>query len=360
MPKLFNNSIILITGGTGSWGQELTKQLLTKYNPKEIRIYSRGELNQVEMKNKFNNQKLKFIIGDVRDKERLMASCRGVDYFFHLAALKHVTICEKHPEEAIKTNILGTQNAVFSALGNKVKKFIYVSTDKAVDPLNLYGITKACGEKIVTSANQIDNNTVFTCVRGGNVLGSNGSVIPLFRKQIETMNAITITDPKMTRFIFSLRDAIGLVIKACEMSVGGEIFVMKMPSLKITDLAEVMINELGDGNTKTKIIGIRPGEKIDEVLVSRYECDRVIDEGGFYIILPSIDIKAIRENYSKKRTSNIGEFTSKNTKIFSKQEIKEILKKYGFLNPDFKYTSLIGDLDKGQLDRIATKDKWLI
>jgi FlaA1/EpsC-like NDP-sugar epimerase len=337
MSKLFDNATILITGGTGSWGQELTRQLLTKYVPKEIRIYSRGEMKQVDMRLKFNSPKLKFIIGDVRDKTRLLTATKNVDYVFHLAAIKHVPVCEENPEEAILTNIIGTENLVFACIENNIKKMIDVSTDKAVDPLNLYGVTKACGEKITIAANQKATSTIFACVRGGNVLGSRGSIIPLFRKQLATTNVLTVTDERMTRFIFSLQDAIGLVLKSAEDCVGGEVFVMKMPSSPVMDIVNCLKDELGDKDTKIKMIGIRYGEKLDEVLVSRYEGqDRVIDDGDFYIILPFLDIERTRKNYAGRKTKNIGEFNSRNAKILNKEEVKKLLKKNGFLDPIVK------------------------
>ncbi|MBW2964728.1 polysaccharide biosynthesis protein [Candidatus Woesearchaeota archaeon] len=334
---MFDNATILITGGTGSWGQELTKQLLAKYSPKEIRIYSRGEMKQVDMRIKFNNPRLKFIIGDVRDKTRLLTASKNVDYVFHLAAIKHVPVCEENPEEAILTNIIGTENLVFACIENNVKKMIDVSTDKAVDPLNLYGVTKACGEKITIAANQKTTDTVFACVRGGNVMGSRGSIIPLFRKQLATTNVLTVTDDRMTRFIFSLQDAIGLVLKSAEDSVGGEVFVMKMPSSTVIDIVNCLKEELGDSSTKVKMIGIRYGEKLDEVLVSRYEGqDRVIDDGDFYIILPFLDIAKTKKHYSSKKIKNIGEFNSRNARMLDMEEVRKLLKKNGFLEPVVK------------------------
>ncbi|MBW2972234.1 polysaccharide biosynthesis protein [Candidatus Woesearchaeota archaeon] len=334
---MFDNATILITGGTGSWGQELTRQLLTKYSPKEIRIYSRGEMKQVDMRLKFNNPKIKFIIGDVRDKTRLLTATKGADYVFHLAAIKHVPVCEENPEEAILTNIVGTENLVFACIENNIKKMIDVSTDKAVDPLNLYGVTKACGEKITIAANMKSTTTVFACVRGGNVLGSRGSIIPLFRKQLATTNVITVTDERMTRFIFTLEDAIGLVIKSAEESVGGEVFVMKMPSSTVMDIANCMKEDLGDKNTRIDMIGIRYGEKLDEVLVSRYEGqDRVIDDGDFFIILPFLDIETTRKHYAGKKVESIGEFNSKNTRMLNKEEVRKLLKKNHFLDPVVK------------------------
>ena len=208
----FKNKTILITGGTGSWGHELTTQLLES-NPKEIRIYSRGELSQVKMKREYNNSKLKFIIGDVRDDEVINNACKNVNYIFHLSALKHVPICEENPDEAIKTNIIGTQNVIKSAIYNKVERVIDVSSDKACSPINLYGMTKAVGERLITHASIFTDETQFMVIRGGNAMGSNGSVIPLFINQIKQFNKITVTDRRMTRFFITLPEAIQLLFK---------------------------------------------------------------------------------------------------------------------------------------------------
>lgn len=218
----FDGSRILITGGTGSWGQTLTRMLLEEYNVKEIVVFSRGELQQVLMQRKFKNDKIKFVIGDVRDYEAVKFATKNVDYIFHMAALKHVPICEDHPQEAIKTNITGTTNIVNAAIENRVKKVIDVSTDKAVEPLNLYGMTKAVGEKLIIQANDLSDYTKFVCIRGGNVMGSNGSVIPFFIEQIKSGGPITITDNRMTRFFLTLEEAIHLLFKASIDSIGGE------------------------------------------------------------------------------------------------------------------------------------------
>lgn len=329
---MYENKKIFITGGTGSWGNELVSQLLTK-NPKEIIIFSRGELQQVVMQRKFNNKKIKFIIGDVRDFDTLNRSMRGVNIIYHLAALKHVPICEDQPEEAIKTNIQGTINLVNAAIENNVETVIDVSTDKAVDPLNLYGMTKAIGEKIIIHANKRTDKTKFVCVRGGNVMGSNGSVIPFFIDQIKT-GKIGITDYKMTRYFLTLSEAIKLLFKATESSIGGEIFVMNMPSCYIKDLAEVLIeNYSKDQQIKTFEIGIRPGEKLDEVLISKHESpNSFVYNKDYFIILPSIDIDNIHSIYNnyKLQRVNFSEFSSKTT-IMNKNEIQLMLKNGGFL-----------------------------
>lgn len=350
---MFNNKKIFVSGGTGSWGQELTKQLLKKYSPKEIRIYSRGEKKQVDMKRDFDNKKLKFIIGDVRDIERLNESMQGVDYVFSLAALKHVPVCEINVEEAIKTNVLGVQNVIKAAIKNNVKKVIQVSTDKNVNPLNVYGTSKSIAEKLIIAANNLTDKTSFVCIRAGNALGSSGSVVPVFRKQILDTNKVTITNGDMTRFFFNLHQAISLLFKASIDSVGGEIFVMYMPAMKIDDLANVMIKELGNKNTKKVIIGERPGEKIHEALVSEDESKRTYRIGKYFMILPMIEIKNINKKYTKKYLSKlkkmlVGEFISKDTHRMNHQEIKEMLDNENWL-------------DKEKLDKdIMTKNKEYI
>ncbi len=322
-----NNAVIFITGGTGSWGKELVTQILKKYKPKEIRIYSRGEPKQVEMRRKFKSPVMNFIIGDVRDKDRLLLVTKNVDYIFHLAALKHVPICEENPWETVLTNIYGTQNLITAAVENNVKKVVDISTDKAVDPFNLYGVTKACGEKLMIGANLLQSRTKFICVRGGNVLGTDGSVVPLFKTQIMAKNQLTLTDPRMTRFLFSTQDAIKLVLDATLRSVGGEVFVMKMPSCHITDLAQVMIARLGNSKTKIKQIGIRQGEKLYEVLVSKYEVSRTYSMDKYYVVLPQIHIASTEKYYKKLKLKplKIDEYSSLNTHIMSAPEIDRLL-----------------------------------
>ena len=286
MNSIFNNSRILITGGTGSWGQTLTRMLLEKYNPKEIIVFSRGELQQVLMQRKFQNPKIKYVIGDVRDYEAIKFATVGVDYIFHMAALKHVPICEEHPQEAIKTNITGTTNIVNASILNGVKKVIDVSTDKAVEPVNLYGMTKSVGEKVIIQANDLSTATKFVCIRGGNVMGSNGSVIPYFIDQIKSGGPITITDIRMTRFFLTLEEAIELLFKAAEDSIGGETFVMNMPACYITEIAEILMEQ--HGPVEIKEIGGRPGEKLDEMLISKHESPMAYyyDE-NYFVILPT-------------------------------------------------------------------------
>jgi UDP-N-acetylglucosamine 4,6-dehydratase/5-epimerase len=356
------NATILITGGTGSWGQELVRQIFKKYNPKQIRIYSRGEHKQVEMKRTFQDPRLTFYIGDVRDKNRLMLATKHVDIIYHLAALKHVPVCEENPWEAVQTNVIGTQNIIECAIENKVKKVLDISTDKAVDPLNIYGVTKACGEKLIIAANLISSDTKFVCIRGGNVTGTNGSVVPLFKEQIAKLNSITLTDTRMTRFFMNLNEAIELVLKATLDSVGGEVLVMKMPAMKITDLAKVMIKELGNKDTKMTSIGIRPGEKIYEVLVSRYEMIRTYDIGKYFVILPQIPLPETITFYERKKLAQIKdeEFNSNNTTLLSQKDIKQLLKEGGwFDNTNTQEASTyLSSLNKSQLKHFFKSEGW--
>lgn len=330
---MFSEKTILITGGTGSWGNELTKQLLRK-NPKEIRIFSRGEFAQVTMKRYFNDFRLKFIIGDIRDFEAINSACKDVDYIFHLAALKHVQICEAQPIEAIKTNTIGTENLIKAAINNNVKKCIDVSTDKAVSPINVYGMSKAIGEKLIINANDLGYSTKFICIRGGNVLGTNGSVVPFFIDQIKRFNKVSITNMKMTRFFITIEEAIGLLFKASEKSIGGEIFVMQMPACQISNLANVLIKRFGNETTKMEEIGIRLGEKIHEVLISKHESPTTYEYGdNYYLILPQYDVNGLSKHYSKMNLPKVKfvEYAS-NTYLMNEIEIESSLKRGGFFN----------------------------
>ncbi|MFP3122365.1 polysaccharide biosynthesis protein [Ectobacillus funiculus] len=328
---MFNNQTILVTGGTGSWGHELVRQLL-KYDPKEIRIFSRNESVQFSMKQEFDNDpKLHFLIGDIKEKDTLIEACTGVDYVFHLAALKHVPVCEDQPIEALKTNVIGTQNVVDAAIQCKVRRVVYISTDKASSPSNFYGLTKTMGERLIIHANTLDIDTRFVCVRGGNVLGTNGSVIHVFKKQIEEKGKVGITDINMTRFFLTIEDAIKLVFKATFESIGGEIFVMKMPTCKITDLASVLIEASGKENVGMEILGVRPGEKIHELLFSEYESINTISYNDeYYVILPSIHINGLKEHYAQYQPVNLLNYNSSKG-LMSKDEIKEMLQKGGFI-----------------------------
>jgi FlaA1/EpsC-like NDP-sugar epimerase len=326
---MFNGTRIFVSGATGSWGTTLITLLLEKYNVEEIICFSRGELQQVLMKRKFNSSKLKFVIGDIRDYDAVLAATKNVDYIFHLAALKHVPVCEENVQETIKTNISGTTNIVNAAIANRVKKVIDVSSDKAVEPINLYGMTKAVGEKIIVQANDLTDYTRFVCIRGGNVMGSSGSVIPFFIEQIKSGGPITITDTKMTRFFLTLEEAIQLLFKASIDSIGGETFVMNMPACYIKDLAEVLMEVYG----KVDVIetGMRPGEKLDEMLISHHESTlSYCYDINYFLTLPSNFNQALAVRYQDCKPFPHEEFSSK-TKIMNKKEIKEMLKKGKFI-----------------------------
>ena len=334
--SIFRGNKVLITGGSGSWGNELTRQLLDGHEPDQIRIYSRGEHRQVEMKRRLGNDpRLRFIIGDVRDFERLKEAAKGVDCIFHLAALKHVPVCEENPWEAVKTNIAGTQCIIDAALENGVSRVIDISTDKAVDPLNLYGVTKAVGEKLIVAANTLTDKTAFVCIRGGTVLGTTGSVVPLFRTQILKQGRVTITDEAMTRFFLNLQDAIRLIFTAADKAVGGEIFVMDMPAARISDVADVMIRDLGGRDTGIEVIGKRPGEKVHELLVSRHEAERAYRFGEYFMILPTIAIDRIGKHYNIDDLEPVSftEYSSENARRLSTDEIRDMLAREDWLTP---------------------------
>ncbi|MFE4143740.1 polysaccharide biosynthesis protein [Peribacillus sp. YIM B13472] len=328
---MIKDRTILVTGGTGSWGYELVKQLLD-FEPSEIRIFSRNESNQFSMKQEFdNNPKLHFIIGDVKEKEALLEACQGVDYIFHLAALKHVPVCEDQPIEALKTNVIGTQNVIEAAISCNVHSVVNISTDKASNPSNFYGLSKAMAERLIIHANTLNTKTRFVCIRGGNVLGTNGSVIHVFKKQIEEKGKIGITDLNMTRFFLTIEEAIKLVFKATFESIGGEIFVMKMPSCKIIDLAQVLMDASNKENVEVEILGIRPGEKLHEILLSEYESTTTIAyDDEYYVILPAIHIDGIKEHYSKYQPVSLEDYNS-GTGLMDKAQIEEMLKKGGFI-----------------------------
>lgn len=329
---MFQNQTILVTGATGSWGYELVRQLLAFF-PKEIRLFSRNEFAQVNMKRYFSNHpQLKFIIGDVRDYRSILEACQNVDFVFHLAALKHVPICEDQPDEAMKTNVLGTENVIRASIAQGIKKVVDVSSDKAVNPINFYGMTKALGEKLIIHADRLSEHTRFVCIRGGNVLGTNGSVVPFFKNLILEGKEIPLTDKDMTRYFLTLPDAIDLLLTASFHSIGGETFVMKMKSCKIVDLAEVMIEHLGQANVKCKEIGIRPGEKIHELLISEYESPHTHEYNrDYYVILPSTPSEQLLNRYAKQPKVTFKSYGSSD-QLMSKQEIQNLLVKGGYLD----------------------------
>jgi len=327
--RMFDGKRIFVSGATGSWGQTLIRMLLDNYEPKEIICFSRGELQQVLMQRKFHDSRLKFVIGDVRDYESVKFAMRDVDIVFHLAALKHVPICEEHPQEAIKTNITGTTNIVNAAIANGVTKVIDVSTDKAVEPLNLYGMTKAVGEKLVIQGNDLSTHTRLVCIRGGNVMGSNGSVIPYFVEQIKSGGPITITDLNMTRFFLTLEEAITLLFTAAEDSIGGETFVMNMPACYIRDIADVLMEHYGQ--VAVKEIGSKPGEKLDEMLISKHDAElSYYYDKNYFVTLPVKCTPELEAKYSQLPKFDQEEFSSR-TFIMNKEQIKQMLIKGGFI-----------------------------
>lgn len=284
---MFNNKTILVTGGTGSFGKKFIKILLSKYQPKKVIVYSRDELKQFEMGQIFNDKCMRYFIGDVRDKERLMLAMKGVDYVVHAAALKQVPAAEYNPMECIKTNINGAQNVIDAAIANNVKKVIALSTDKAANPINLYGATKLASDKLFTAANNIvgEGETRFAVVRYGNVVGSRGSVVPFFKGLIERgATELPITDERMTRFWLKLEDGVEFVLKNFQRMQGGEIFIPKIPSMRILDLAKAIAP-----NAKIKVIGIRPGEKLHEVMCPSDLYYETVEFPDHFVIKPSIE-----------------------------------------------------------------------
>ena len=322
----WENLNVLVTGGTGSFGKKFVEIMLRDFHPKKLIIFSRDELKQHEMKmNGFDHPSLRFFLGDVRDKERLHRAMQGVNIIIHAAALKQVPACEYNPFEAVKTNIIGAQNIIDAAIDARVEKVVALSTDKAVNPVNLYGATKLCAEKMFIQGNSYSGvgGTIFSCVRYGNVIGSRGSVIPLFISQ-KKKGKMTITDKRMTRFWITLDQAFKLVMSALEHMQGGEIFLPKIPSMKIMDLTKAIAPEC-----EIDIIGIRPGEKIHEVLITEEEGRQAIEYNGMYIILPNYSWWN-RQNYTKGKKLPKGFTYVSNTNLdwLSVNDLKAIIDNY--------------------------------
>jgi len=317
------NKTILITGGAGSFGQKFAEIILKEYNPKSVRIYDNRELAEVEMERNFKDSRLRFFLGDVRDKGRLFRSISGADVVVHAAALKHVPICEYNPIEAVRTNMEGSINVIDAALDNGVERVMAISTDKAVRPVNLYGATKMAAEKLFVQGNSYAGSakTVFSCTRYGNVLASSGSVIPLFLSQ-KDRGEITITHKDMTRFWITLDEGIRFVISCIERMKGGEIFIPKIPSMKIIDMADTIAPEA----TK-KVIGIRPGEKLHEILLTREESSHAKEFKKYFIVEPEY---SFWDKSNHKDVNNLPEgfeYTSNKNKIWiTKEQMKNILK----------------------------------
>lgn len=320
------NKTLLITGGTGSFGNAVLKRFLSTDHFSEIRIFSRDEKKQDDMRKLFNNYKLKFYIGDVRQYDSLERATRDVDFVFHAAALKQVPSCEFFPMEATRTNVIGTQNLIDAAAYNKVKKVICLSTDKAAYPINAMGISKALMEKVATAASRNLKATTVCLTRYGNVMASRGSVIPLFLEQIKAGKPLTVTDPKMTRFLMSLDEAVELVLFAFENGNAGDLFVNKAPAGNIGDLAQA-VKELCKADNEIKIIGTRHGEKLYETLCTREEMIKAEDMGDFYRI-PADNRDLNYESYfseGEEAISDIEDYNSHNTKQCDIEEMKKLL-----------------------------------
>lgn len=325
------NQRILVTGGTGSFGKMFIQKILD-YDPKEIIVFSRDEDKQGAMRLELHDTRMRYVLGDIRDYRSVREAVRGVDYIIHAAALKWITEVEYNVWEGIKTNVIGAQNLIEAARDENVKKVIALSTDKAVEPINAYGMAKALQERLMTTANLYDTNTrtVFISTRYGNVLGSRGSVVPHFHTLISAGKPITITDPNMTRFMMTLEESVELVLTALHEGVGGEVFVRKMPGHTIQDLANVML-EHTDKKIKVNIIGIRPGEKIHESLLSAAEGTRTVEFGDYYVVLPQININAVNKKYTGEKTLGELHYSSDNTRRMTKDELTQVLKKKGWI-----------------------------
>ncbi len=331
---MFTDKVLLITGGTGSFGTTVLNRFLNT-DIAEIRIFSRDEKKQDDMRKHFNHSKIKFYLGDVRDYQSILNASRGVDYIFHAAALKQVPSCEFYPMEAIKTNVIGTENVLEAAIQNAVKRVVCLSTDKAVYPVNAMGISKAMMEKVMVakSRNLNHSETVISGTRYGNVMASRGSVIPLFVEQIRTGEALTITDPDMTRFMMALPEAVDLVLFAFENGNNGDLFIQKAPAVTIGILAQALIRILDKPNHPIKVIGTRHGEKLYETLLSKEEMLKSVDYGDYYKVAP--DLRDL--NYSRyfeqgdENISQMEDYNSHNTKQLDIDEMIEMLMKLDYI-----------------------------
>ena len=328
MRCMFDGKKILITGGTGSLGSQLTKRLL-KTDAEVIRIFSRDEWKQTQMASEINDERLRFLIGDIRDKNRLSRALEDIDIVIHAAALKHVSVAEYNPFEFVKTNVYGTQNLIESCLDKNVKVVLGVGTDKAVSPFNTYGATKFLMERLLISANFYKgfHDIKFLCVRYGNVLGSRGSVLPIFIDQIRNGKKITITDPEMTRFNITMNQALDLIFRALKNGTGGEVFIPKLKAYRLDDFKNAVL-ELLKTDTETKLISVRPGEKYHESLISREEIRNTYEDKEDYIIFEQQS-----QNHDFERMREIpkailkDEYSSDKVELLTKEELKEILLK---------------------------------
>lgn len=324
---MLDNKSILITGGTGSFGKKCVETILEKYKPRRLVIYSRDELKQYEMAQKFSPNDypcLRYFIGDVRDLSRMERAFQGIDYVIHAAALKQVPAAEYNPTECIRTNVTGAENVINAAIECGVKKVIALSTDKAVSPVNLYGATKLCSDKLFVAANAYTGaKAAFSIVRYGNVMGSRGSVIPLYLKKLRDGGAMPVTDERMTRFWIVLKDAVQMVLNAFELAQGGEIFVPKIPSMRIVDLAKALAPD-----REIELIGIRPGEKIHEVMITPEDSRHTVDIGQYYVIKPETYKFEIKNSIPVEEGFKYS--SDNNTQWLSGNELRNALIKEGF------------------------------
>lgn len=325
---------MLITGGTGSVGRELAREIL-KYHPKVLRIFDIDETRRFELLQELEKHgNTRFLLGDVRDRGRLRYAIEDIDIIFHAAALKHVEACEYNPFEAIKTNVLGTQNVIDVAIEEEVSRVIFTSSDKAVNPTNVMGTTKLMCERLMTAANYYrgQRDMVFSSVRFGNVVGSSGSVTPLFKSQIQAGGPLTVTNPKMTRFIMPASQALRLLFKATEMAQGGEVFIFKMPAARVSDIANTMIETLAPkcgyrpSEIKIKVIGSKPGEKMHEELMTDDEAGRALEVKDMFIVLPEMkELASLKFRYSGAKPAREGGYKSSDAKLLTKEGIKKML-----------------------------------
>ena len=330
---MFNNKVLMITGGTGSFGHTVLKRVLAT-DVREIRIFSRDEKKQEEMRIELNHSKLKFYIGDVRDYDSVSSATKGVDYVFHAAALKQVPSCEFYPMEAVRTNVLGTENVMNAATANGVKRVVVLSTDKAVYPIKAMGISKAMAEKLMVAKarTQRENETVLCATRYGNVMASRGSVIPLFVSQLKEGKPLTVTDPNMTRFLMSLEDSVDLVLYAFKHGKQGDLFVQKAPASTVADLAQAL-KDIFKKDNPVRIIGTRHGEKLYESLISREEMAKAEDMGDYYRI-PADDRDLNYAQYvseGEEKLSHLDDYTSQNTDQLNVDQVKQLLLKLAYI-----------------------------
>ncbi|MBT8558142.1 polysaccharide biosynthesis protein [Polynucleobacter paneuropaeus] len=333
---MFQNKILMITGGTGSFGQTVLKRFL-ETDVREIRIFSRDEKKQEEMRIGLNNPKLKFYIGDVRDYDSLLPAMKGVDYVFHAAALKQVPSCEFYPIEAVKTNVMGAENVLNAATVSRVKRVVVLSTDKAVYPINAMGISKAMAEKLMVAKarTQLESETVFCATRYGNVMASRGSVIPLFVNQLKEGKPLTVTDPNMTRFLMSLEESVDLVLYAFTHGKQGDLFVQKAPASTVADLAEA-IKQIFNAQVPVRVIGTRHGEKLYESLISREEMAKAEDMGDYYRIPADNRDLNYAQFFSEgeEKIAQFDDYTSHNTKQLNVEQVKNLLLKLDFIREE--------------------------